>query len=134
MKMLFQKRFTHCYSKNDLLTVLCRFLLSFIPFLVLLHSFSKVRISLKVTIACNSFCLLCHTKTWLARDIISYSGTIFSHILACTLLHLEIVALDKNSFCCFWSVICYAKQKHLGCKKNARPIRSHNGYISDQKL
>ena len=27
-----------------------------------------------------------------------------------------------------------AKQKHLGCKKSARPIRSHNGYISDQKL
>ena len=30
--------------------------------------------------------------------------------------------------------IQYAKQKHLGCKKSARPIRSHNGYISDQKL
>ena len=28
----------------------------------------------KVTIACNGFCLLRHTKTWLARDIISYSG------------------------------------------------------------
>ena len=27
-----------------------------------------------------------------------------------------------------------AKQKHIGCKKSARPIRSHNGYISDQKL
>ena len=27
-----------------------------------------------------------------------------------------------------------AKQKHLGCKKSARPIRSHYGYISDQKL
>ena len=25
----------------------------------------------------------------------------------------------------------YAKQKHLGCKKSARPIRSHYGYISD---
>ena len=25
----------------------------------------------------------------------------------------------------------YAKQKHLGCKKSARPIRSHNGYISE---
>ena len=31
-------------------------------------------------------------------------------------------------------VYMYAKQKHLGCKKSARPIRSHNGYISDQKL
>ena len=30
--------------------------------------------------------------------------------------------------------IYYAKQKHLGCKKSARPIRSHYGYISDQKL
>ena len=30
--------------------------------------------------------------------------------------------------------IYHAKQKHLGCKKSARPIRSHNGYISDQKL
>ena len=27
-----------------------------------------------------------------------------------------------------------AKQKHLGYKKSARPIRSHNGYIGDQKL
>ena len=31
-------------------------------------------------------------------------------------------------------VILNANQKHLGCKKSARPIRSHNGYISDQKL
>ena len=31
-------------------------------------------------------------------------------------------------------VIYYTKQKHLGCKKSVRPIRSHNGYISDQKL
>ena len=30
--------------------------------------------------------------------------------------------------------ILYAKQKHLECKKSARPIRSHYGYISDQKL
>ena len=56
-----------------------------IPFI--LHSFpcsslflSKVRISPKVTIACNGFCLLRHTKTWLARDIISYSGTrVYKH-------------------------------------------------------
>ena len=64
--------------------------LSFIPFFVLLYSFSKVRISPKVTIACNGFCLLCHTKTWLARDIISYSGTMFSCVLVCTLLHREL--------------------------------------------
>ena len=47
--------------------------------------------------------------------------------------------------CLFYSLFCVgcvhvcvynnnAKQKHLGCKKSARPIRSHNGYISDQKL
>ena len=36
-------------------------------------------------IACNGFCLLRHTKTWLARDIISYSGTMFLSVLACTL-------------------------------------------------
>ena len=44
----------------------------------------------KVTIACNGFCLLRHTKTWLACDIISYSGTMFSCILECTLLHREL--------------------------------------------
>ena len=79
-----------CYSEDDLPTALWRFLLSFIPFLVLLYSFSKVRISPKGTIACKGFCLLRHTKTWLARDIISYSGTMFSRALACTLLHREL--------------------------------------------
>ena len=80
-KILFRRRFTHCAMA--------------IPFI--LHSFpcsslflSKVRISPKVTIACNGFCLLRHTKTWLARDIISYSGNVF----ACT-LNFEIIALDK---------------------------------------
>ena len=70
-KMLFQRRFTYCAMA--------------IPFI--LHSFpcsslflSKVRISPKVTIACNRFCLLRYTKTWLARDIISYSGTMFAHV------------------------------------------------------
>ena len=61
-KMLFRRRFTHC-------AMAIPFILH--PFLVPLYSFSKVRISSKVTIACNSFCLLCHTKAWLARDIIS---------------------------------------------------------------
>ena len=64
-----------CYSEDDLPTAPWRFHLSFI---VLLYSFSKVRISPKVTIACNSFCLLHHTKTWLAPDIINYSGMMFS--------------------------------------------------------
>ena len=58
------------YSEGDLPTAPWRFPLSFIPFLVLYVFLSKVRISPKVTIACNGFCLLRHTKTWLARDII----------------------------------------------------------------
>ena len=33
-----------------------------------------------------------------------------------------------------YCVYTYAKQQHLGCKKSARPIRSHYDYISDQKL
>ena len=67
-----------CHTEDDLLTVPWRFLLSFIPFLVLLYSFSKMRISPKVTIACNDFCLLCQTKT------------LFSCVLVCTLLHHEL--------------------------------------------
>ena len=72
------------YSEDDLPTAPWRFPLSFIPFLVLYVFLSKVRISPKVTIACNGFCLLRHTKIWLARDIISYNGTMFSRVLACT--------------------------------------------------
>ena len=54
----------------------------------------------KVTIACNGFCLLCHTKTWLARDIISYSGMMSSRVLVCTLLHRELrdYSLGQISF------------------------------------
>ena len=54
----------------------------------------------KVTIACNGFCLLRH---WLARDIISYSGTMFSRILACTLLHRELrdYSLGQIAFAVF---------------------------------
>ena len=87
-KMLFRRRFTHCAMA--------------IPFI--LHSFpcssiflSKVRMSPKVTIACNGFCLLRHTKIWLARDIISYSGMMFS-LYSCVLYYIvnfEIIALDK---------------------------------------
>ena len=59
--------------------------------------------SLKVTIACNGFCLLRHTKTWLARDIISYSGTMFSHKLTCTLLYHELrdYSLGQIAFAVF---------------------------------
>ena len=76
-----------CCSEDHLPTVPWRFLLSFIPFLVLLYSFSKVRISLKVMIACYGFCLLRHAKAWLARDIISL---IQWHESVCNLLHCEL--------------------------------------------
>ena len=87
------------YSEDDLPTAPWRFPLSFIPFLVLLYFLSKVRISPKVTIACNGFCLLRHTKTRPARDIISYSGTMFSR----TLLHLELrdYSLGQIAFAVF---------------------------------
>ena len=80
-----------------------------IPFI--LHSvpcsflfLSKVRISPKVTIACNGFCLLHHTKTWLTRDIISCaSGTMFLCVIACTLLHRELrdYSLGQMAFAVF---------------------------------
>ena len=77
-----------CCSKDDLPTAPWRLLLSFIPFLVPLYSFSKVRISPKVTIACNGFCLLRHTKAWLSHDIISLIH--WHNVFACTLLHHEL--------------------------------------------
>ena len=51
-------------------------------------------------IACNSFCLLRHTKTWLAHG---YSGTIFLHVLACILLHRELrdYSLGQIAFAVF---------------------------------
>ena len=88
------------YSEDDLPTAPWRFPLSFIPFLVFYIFLSKVRISPKVTIACNGFCLLRHTKTWLACDIISYSGT---DVFACTLLHRELrdYSLGQIAFAVF---------------------------------
>ena len=65
-KMLFRRRFTHC-------AMAILFILHSLP-CSSIFGFSKVRISPKVTIACNGFCLLRHTKTWLSRDIISCSG------------------------------------------------------------
>ena len=85
------------YSEDDLPTAPWRFPLSFIPFLVLYIFLSKVRISPKVTIACNGFCLLRHTKTRPARDIISYD------VFACTLLHRELrdYSLGQIAFAVF---------------------------------
>ena len=84
-----------CCSEDDLPAPLWQFPLSFIPLLVLLYSLSKVWISpSKVTRACYSFCLLHHTITWLAPDIISYSGKMLSHVLY-YIVTFEIIALDK---------------------------------------
>ena len=54
-------------------------------------------------IACNGFCLLRHTKIWLARDIISYNGMMFLRVLACTLLHRELrdYSLGQIAFAVF---------------------------------
>ena len=38
--------------------------------------------------------LIMSHKTWLARDIISYSGTMFLRVL-CYIVNFEIIALDK---------------------------------------
>ena len=84
-KILFRRRFTHC-------AMAIPFILHYFPCSSLF--LSKVRISPKVTIACNGFCLLRHTKTWLARDIISYSGTMFSRVLY-YIVNFKIIALDK---------------------------------------
>ena len=48
----------------------------------------KVRISPKVTIACNGFCLLRHAKAWFAHDIISLIQ--WHDVFVCTLLHREL--------------------------------------------
>ena len=44
--------------------------------------------------ACNGLLLIASHKTWLARDIISYSGTMFSRVLY-YIVNFEIIALDK---------------------------------------
>ena len=92
------------YSEDDLSNAPWRFPLSFIPFLVLYVFLSKVRISPKVTIACNGFCLLRHTKIWLARDIISYNGTI---VYSCTLLYRELrdYSLGQIAFAVFRALL-----------------------------
>ena len=126
-----------CYSEDDLLTAPWRFLLSFIPFLVLLYSFSKVRISPRVTIACNGFCLLRHTKTWVAHDIISYSGMMFSRVLACSLLHRELrdYSLGQIAFAVFRALfaitqlLCHVSALLTSACKQA-PANKHNYYLS----
>ena len=62
-----------CYSEDDLPTAPWRFPLSFIPFLVPYMFLSKVQISPKVTIACNGFSLLRHTKLGLILIFLIYN-------------------------------------------------------------
>ena len=114
----------HC-SEGDLPTTPWRFPLSFIPFLVLYIFLRKVRILPKVTIACNGFCLLRHTKAWLARDIISLIQ--WHDVFACTLLHREFrdYSLGQIAFV-FSSVICY----HTGALSCKRVVNKHNYYVS----
>ena len=79
----------------------------------------------KVTIACKGFCLLRHTKTWLAHDIISYSGMMFSRILACTLLHRELrdYSLGQIAFAVFRALfaiaqlLCHVSALTSACKQ-----------------
>ena len=102
-----------------------------LPFLVLLYSFSKVRISPKVTIACNGCCLLRHTKAWLAHDIINNNQ--FNTVArcfrvfrvyfknACTLLHRELrdYSLGQIAFVFFERYLlshCYHTAA-LSCKR-----------------
>ena len=86
-KILFRRRFTHC-------TMAIPFI--FIPFLVLYVFLSKVQISPKVTIACNGFCLLCQTKTWLARDIISYSGIALEQCSRILPIMLQLCSINQH--------------------------------------
>ena len=61
---------------------------------------------------------------------------ITSHVatITCSDSTIYCASCDDVTISGITCVNCNAKQKHLGCKKSARPIRSHNGYISDQKL
>ena len=80
-KNLFRRQFTHC-------AMMIPFILHSLPCSSLF--FSKVRISSKATIACNN-CLLHHTKTCPARDIISYSCTIsrvLVYFITCVLVYM----------------------------------------------
>ena len=110
--MLFRRRFTHCAMAIPFILL---------PFLVLLpvYSFSKVRISPKVMIACNGFCVLRHTKAWLARDIINLIQ--WHDVFACTLLHRELrdYSLGQIAFVFFERYLlshCYHTAA-LSCKR-----------------
>ena len=70
-------------------------------------------------IACNGFCLLRHTKAWLARDIISLIQ--WHDVFACTLLHRELrdYSLGQIAFVFFKRYLlshCYHTAA-LSCKR-----------------
>ena len=113
-----------CYSEDHLPTAPWRFPLSLIPFLVLYVFFSKVRISPKVTIACDGFCLLRHTKIWLARDIISYGGTMFSR-------ELRDYSLGQIAFAVFRALFAITQLLcHVSALLTSACKQKHNYYVS----
>ena len=57
-------------------------------------------------------------NTWLARDIIIYSGAMFSRVLY-YIMNFDIIAV-------FWSVICY----HTAALRCKRVVNKHNYYVS----
>ena len=113
--MLFRRRFTHCAMAIPFILL---------SFLVLLYSFSKVQISPKVTIACNGFCLLRHTKTWLARDIISLIQ--WHNVFACTLLHRELrdYSLGQIAFV-FFELYLLSHCYHIAALSCKRVVNKH---------
>ena len=58
--------------------------------------------------------------------IVSVLGYAFLSVSFVKLSNTTVVERINICFGCY----LYAKQKHLGCKKSARPIRSYNGYIA----
>ena len=59
---------------------------------------------------------------------------IFYHSSICMFcVYVCVVCMYVRMHACMY-VYMYAKQKQPGCKKSARPIRSHNGYKRPKSL
>ena len=123
-----------CCSEDDLPTAPWRFLLSFIPFLVLLYSFSKVRISPKVTISLLWLLLITSRKTWLARDIISkVARETVADAFVYTLLHHELrdYSLGQIAFAVFRALFAITQ---LLWHVSVLPDNRHNYYTSARNI
>ena len=86
-KMLFRRRFTNC-------AMVIPFILHFLPW-----SSTFLKQGVNLTEGDDSLLRLLlttlrHTQIWLARDTISFSGTMFSRVLY-YIMNFEIIALDK---------------------------------------